>query len=384
MSMNLAVQSRGYRYPNKSDKYKYRPNLLNSILKDFRRLANYCTTLHIYLTFNPSLWTVDQQDVQRVLQRLTNLRGVTIRSYFIDSTSQTPKDFNATVIQWLLDHITPVHGKFQLLEYGECGITPALLKRSLATAAARLVLDRVEVFDDVDDKPTKFLPSTSTRPTKLNITKSPHICALLAQSSLATYLEDVSELVQAAITLESQLAPCLLMAPTLQRLHCYFNEEFGPVSSFPTSLPHLRELVFGVPRLSYALPAVVVRLLAHGGLPSLITLKIRLRVAPKSPEKSDRLFRAQNTLYKEFDAALVIHPTLKAVEFSFSSQAQGDDDSEADEDGDERDPRIPRDLEMPVVTHCVTSRLPRTCAKGLLVVDGNDSWDGRYSWFTTA
>ncbi|KAF7307199.1 hypothetical protein MIND_00513500 [Mycena indigotica] len=373
------------------DRYKYRPRAINEMLDESPHLADYFATVCVSLPNLSSSWAEHEPDMRRLLQRLTSIHTMTIEGRY-----PAPKALTIVVIQWLLD-IFQAHKELEYLKYRRTDITSSLLRQSLG-AATELTFREVGVFKDVDGNSLPSI-STPTKPplTELNIIKSPAICALLAQPSFGPYLWEVCDLYQNDIERDDILPPCFAVAATLERLQCYFDD-LETVPSFPASLPRLRELVFSMPRHSYDLPAVLVNLLAQGGVPSLVNLELRLKLYAVFPDKLERQFQAQATLYKEFDDAIVMHPTLKAVEWFFSRDCdiayehndKGKDDSDVenedqdedqdaenedqdeDQDNDDEDDRhkngTPWDAGM--ILERFKKWLPKAGAKGLLLVDG--------------
>ncbi|KAF7307201.1 hypothetical protein MIND_00513700 [Mycena indigotica] len=313
-------------------------------LDDFPRHAEYCTTCRVLLSKNPDTWATEQPVVDRILRQLTSLRTLIVMNYFANSA----RIFNATVIRGLLDIVLQPDRKLEHIMFSNTAITLPVLARSLG-AAPQLTFHNVDVVSDEDGHATPPL----TRPlTRLGISGSQMVSTAIVDPAFEPYLKGVCQLIQSNITTQGHLAPLFSLASTLQQLHCYFSNHSEEVLSLPTSLPHLRKLIFGVE--SYNLPVVLMRLMANGGLPSLEDLKVHLSVAYTTPERLEQRITAQSGLYAEFDSTLAGHPALKVVTWSLFLQHSLSETERAETE----------------LLQTLRNLLPKTCARGLLLVGG--------------
>ncbi|KAF7307200.1 hypothetical protein MIND_00513600 [Mycena indigotica] len=322
----------------------------------FPQLCDYCIALQIdFPGDHPREWQDKQLIAERVLRRFTKVRVVDVRadcpdSFFYDQW-------------WLFDVLQKyTSNSLKHLKLWGLDLTPTLLAKWLG-AAARITLDNVRMFEVL---PAELLPPvTTTRVTKLQICDYPKGSSeLLGRSEFKPYLQRVGELRQVHISEQEQLATCFSLADTLERLELYFDRMSKPMH-FPICFPRLRYLFLGF--RTFDVPPFMLPLIAQG-VPALVELRLRFYVQKGNPANIEHYLGPQAQLLSDLDDALATHSAIKRAEWFVSLEYEAYF----------KRPVAKKQTALYVAAfrEKLAARLPGTCRKGLLVVDG----DTRYMW----
>ncbi|KAF7307191.1 hypothetical protein MIND_00512700 [Mycena indigotica] len=351
-------------------------------LVSFPHLARLCTALTIQLPANQTVWALEQSFAERVLLRLVNLHGLTLR-YKFGRPAETPGTFVVGVVRWWVDGFQ-THPQLKKLTLSSFDITESLFTHCLGMAR-QLEFRSVRLEPEVPEEerivaPTSTPPPPTKQLTKLLFANSRTLVSQLVQPSFAHYLQHVTELSYSYVVHQDSpaLRLCSLLAPTLERLDCSFISHQDIDAILPASLPCLRELRLEVESLN--LSPVLIRLIAARGAPALVTLRLYLNLDPVgSRQKSlESVFDDQSEHFAALDDALAAHPTLRLVDW-FVSLVYDMDDYDSDEV--ERS-GMPSGEYMAAVWEKATvdtlaafragliKRFPKAHARRLLLIDG--------------